>query len=82
MNTIFKQNNVIVWLKRGVVSLLILIIALPIVGAVYQFAATTIDRNNFPSPGQMVDMGGYKLLWWLLNSSVSSFKSKICHCPL
>lgn len=61
MSKIFKQKSVIIWLKRGVISLLILIIVLPIAGALYQFAATTIDRHNFPPSGQLVEMGGHKL---------------------
>jgi pimeloyl-ACP methyl ester carboxylesterase len=49
------------WLKRGVFSLLALLIALPLAGVTYQFIATRVDTGNYPPPGQMVDVGGYRL---------------------
>jgi len=49
------------WLKRVGLSLLVLVIALPITGATYQFVATKIDEHNFLPMGQMIDVGGYSL---------------------
>jgi pimeloyl-ACP methyl ester carboxylesterase len=49
------------WLKRGIFGLLILLIALPLAGAIYQLIATRIDEGSIPRPGQMVDVGGYSL---------------------
>jgi pimeloyl-ACP methyl ester carboxylesterase len=40
---------------------LALLIIPPILGMSYQFIASAIDQTNFPPPGQLVDVGGYKL---------------------
>jgi pimeloyl-ACP methyl ester carboxylesterase len=49
------------WLKRGVAILGIILVALVIAGASYQSIATRIDVRKYPPPGQLVDVGGYKL---------------------
>lgn len=49
------------WLKRGLLGLLILIVALSVAGAIYQIIATGIDQSNYAAPGQRVDVGGYRL---------------------
>lgn len=49
------------WFKRGLTSLLILIIVLPFIGATYQFAADRIDQHRFLAPGQLTESGGYML---------------------
>ena len=49
------------WLKRGLLGLLILIVALSVVGAAYQAIATSMDKRNYAAPGQLVDVGGYRL---------------------
>ena len=49
------------WLKRGLLGLLILIVALSVVGAAYQAIATQMDQRNYAAPGQLVDVGGYRL---------------------
>lgn len=55
--------------KRGLASwpkrvglVLLLVVTMPIVaGLIYQMIATAIDNGKYPAPGQMVDVGGYKL---------------------
>jgi pimeloyl-ACP methyl ester carboxylesterase len=42
------------WLIAGV-------FVLAIAGAVYQLIATQSDKTNYPAPGQLVDVGGYRL---------------------
>ena len=42
-------------------TLLVLFVGLSVIGATYQAIATQIDQGNYPPPGQMVDVGGYKL---------------------
>jgi hypothetical protein len=37
------------------------LIALALTGASYQIIATESDKRNYPAPGQMVDVGGYRL---------------------
>lgn len=49
------------WLKRLLLIVVIIIVGLPILGLIYQAVASQIDAWRFPPPGQMVDMGGYKL---------------------
>jgi pimeloyl-ACP methyl ester carboxylesterase len=39
----------------------IVIIGLPIIGAIYQAIATTRDKRNFPPPGQLIEAGGHRL---------------------
>jgi len=54
-------SRLLTWLKRGLLGLLIFIIALSVVGAVYQTVATQMDKRNYSAPGQLVDVGGYNL---------------------
>jgi pimeloyl-ACP methyl ester carboxylesterase len=42
------------WLIAG-------ILALAFAGAIYQTLSTRSDQQNYPAPGQLVDIGGYKL---------------------
>lgn len=41
--------------------ILIVILIFAIVGMVYQTISTNSDKANFPPPGKLVDVGGYKL---------------------
>lgn len=50
-----------IWRKRSLWGLLAILIILPLSGALYQTFATQADRRNFSPPGQMVDVGGYRL---------------------
>jgi pimeloyl-ACP methyl ester carboxylesterase len=56
-----RGNKLVVWLGRSLLGLLVLIVILALAGAVYQAIATAMDRRNYPAPGQMADVGGYKL---------------------
>ena len=46
--------HIIAWLIAGI----FLLIA---IGAIYQAVATQSDKRNYPAPGQLVDVGGYRL---------------------
>jgi pimeloyl-ACP methyl ester carboxylesterase len=48
-------------LKRILSVFLAVIILLPLSGAVYQAVATALDKRSYPPPGQLVDVGGYRL---------------------
>lgn len=48
-------------LKRVLRGLLGVIIMLPLAGMLYQAIATGIDKRNYPPPGELVDVGGYRL---------------------
>jgi pimeloyl-ACP methyl ester carboxylesterase len=49
------------WLKRILIGLVITPVALAVGGTTYQAIATVRDARAFPPPGQLVDVGGYKL---------------------
>src|SRR5687768_6058453 len=56
-----RGNKLVVWLRRGLLGLLALVVILALAGAIYQLIATQMDQRNYLPPGQMVDVGGYKL---------------------
>ena len=49
------------WTQRPLLGLLVALVALAATGAIYQAVATAIDRRAYPPPGQLVDVGGFKL---------------------
>src|SRR6185503_5766216 len=44
-----------------VMWLIICILVFAAAGVLYQFIATQSDIRNYPAPGQLVDVGGYRL---------------------
>lgn len=55
------KSRIGVWVKRIALWLIIGIITLAALGAVYQTIATAMDKRALPPPGQMIDVGGYRL---------------------
>lgn len=55
------QNRALNWTKWILMRLALVIGAVLLTGAAYQFIATRLDAGNYPAPGQMVDVGGYRL---------------------
>jgi pimeloyl-ACP methyl ester carboxylesterase len=55
-----RRRRTLHWLGRGLFGLLVLLVTLA-AGATYQAIATARDRANYPPPGQMIDVGGYRL---------------------
>ena len=51
------MNTSLIWLGRIVAS----IIGLMLVGYIYESAAEAADSKAYPPPGQLVDVGGYRL---------------------
>jgi pimeloyl-ACP methyl ester carboxylesterase len=51
----------LIWLKRLALGLIAFVIALVLTGLTYQFAASKVDDRNFPPPGRLVDVGGYRM---------------------
>lgn len=49
------------WLRRILLTILIAPFALALLGALYQSISSSLDRRNHPMPGQLVDVGGYRL---------------------
>jgi pimeloyl-ACP methyl ester carboxylesterase len=52
---------VIVWIGRVLGGLIGLIILLVVAGIVYQAIGNARDRDKYPPPGKLVDVGGYRL---------------------
>ena len=49
------------WYKRGLFSLLALLLLVPAAGGAYQFLATRMDQRTYLPPGQLTNVGGYML---------------------
>ena len=62
---LFKVKRGLIWLGTGSLALCVL-------GATYQTIATEADKRNFPAPGQMVDVGGYRLHLLVTGKSTSA----------
>lgn len=52
-----RGRGCLIWLGRIMVS----IIGLALVGAIYESLAEAADAKAYPPPGEMVDVGGYRL---------------------
>ena len=49
------------WIRRGLVWLVVGLLALAVIGAIYQVVATQIDQRTYSPPGKMVDVGTHSL---------------------
>src|SRR5829696_9189583 len=49
------------WIRRGLVSTIAGLLALAVIGAIYQAIATEMDQRTYPAPGKMVDVGTHSL---------------------
>src|SRR5215211_6829923 len=49
------------WVRRGLVWMIVGLLALAVIGAIYQAIATQIDQRTYPPPGEMVDVGDHSL---------------------
>lgn len=56
-----RINRLRRWLGRGLFGLLLVFVLLSTAGALYQSLATAGDARNFPPPGRLLDVGGYRL---------------------
>jgi len=59
MNTRFRR--ITGFLKRSLIYMTVFVLILAAAGMVYQTAATEADRRNFPPPGNLIDVGGFKM---------------------
>ena len=48
-------------LKRSLIAIVVLIFVLAISGVIYQTAGTEADRRDYPAPGHLIDVGGFKM---------------------
>jgi len=56
-----RSQKILSSIKRGVVGTIIAVLLLAIAGTIYQTAATEADQRNFPAPGNLIDVGGFKM---------------------
>lgn len=56
-----KTNKFLNGIKRFFTGLSIFIVALSLTGLIYQTAASEADKRNFPAPGNLIDVGGFKM---------------------
>jgi pimeloyl-ACP methyl ester carboxylesterase len=54
-------HRIVGLLKRGFIGLAVFIVVLAAVGSIYQALATRSDQQNYPAPGQLIDIDGYRL---------------------
>ena len=56
-----RRRGFFFWVRRILLRLAVAVIALCVIGAIYQAIATEIDQRHYAPPGQLVDVGGYRL---------------------
>ena len=56
-----KTNRLFKGLKQFFTGLLVFLFVLSLTGMIYQTAATEADKKNFPPPGNLIDVGGFKM---------------------
>jgi hypothetical protein len=56
-----RGRRVLRGIGRTLAALVGLIVVLGLVGAIYESAASAADVRAYPPPGQLVDVGGYRL---------------------
>jgi pimeloyl-ACP methyl ester carboxylesterase len=56
-----RSNQIVRWSGRALFVLLTLLIALAGIGASYEAIMAAGDATRYPPPGQLVDVGGYRL---------------------
>jgi pimeloyl-ACP methyl ester carboxylesterase len=49
------------WIGKALLGLFVALLALAVVGAIYQAIATEIDQRTYPPPGDLVDVGDHSL---------------------
>lgn len=54
-------SGCLIWVKRIFLTLMIVLIGLSLMGITYQSLSTQADKNKYPAPGQLIDIGGYRL---------------------
>jgi alpha/beta hydrolase fold len=56
-----STRRIIQWIGKALVGLIVALLALAVVGAIYQAIATERAERAYPPPGEMVDVGGHSL---------------------
>jgi pimeloyl-ACP methyl ester carboxylesterase len=71
------RSRAMTWLVRGCLILLALPFLLAIIGAIYQAIASELDQRNYPPPGQLVDVGGYRMHLYCTGANVDGSSTVI-----
>jgi hypothetical protein len=61
MKTQTRSQKILNFVKRGTLGTIAVILLLAITGTIYQTAASEADMRNFPPPGNLIDVDGYKM---------------------
>jgi pimeloyl-ACP methyl ester carboxylesterase len=56
-----KRRRVLRWLGKAFKVLAAGLLAFALVGFIYEAIASRLDKRQYPPPGQLVDVGGYRL---------------------
>lgn len=56
-----KRRGCLGWLGRAALGVLVFLVILVVAGAIYQAAASASDARQYPPPGQLYEVGDYKL---------------------
>lgn len=56
-----KRRSCLGCLGRGLIGLLLILVALIVVGVIYQSVASARDMKKYPPPGELYDVGEYRL---------------------
>ena len=56
-----KTNRLLNGLKKFFTRLIVFLLVLSLTGMIYQTAATEADKKNFPPPGNLIDVGAFKM---------------------
>src|SRR5215510_5721332 len=65
------KSGCFTWVKRIFLTLLIIVVGLSILGVVYQNLSTQADEEKYPAPGQLIDIGGYRLHLYCMGESTN-----------
>ncbi len=60
-HTTKQKKGLLYWTLRIPLALALIVVALGAAGVIFQIVATGVDRRSFPPPGQLVDVGGYRM---------------------
>jgi len=61
LNTQTRTQKILNSIKRGVIGTILVLLLLAIAGTIYQTAGAEADQKNYPAPGNLIDVGGFKM---------------------
>jgi len=61
VNTKTGSQKILNFIKRSILGIVSVVLLLAITGLIYQTAASEADKRNFPPPGNLIDVGGFKM---------------------